>query len=146
MMTPTLAEVISKMWEDNLGIQTTITTVEWQVHISEMKNLDIQIAMGGWTGDYQHPTTFLDMYTANSGNNYTGWHSDEYDALMQQAAAEQDQEKAAEMYIQAEKMLLDEQIIVPLYYGTYNMAVNPALKDWSQSAIGMLRFKYAHFE
>lgn len=141
-----IPEVVAKMWEDNLGIKTEIKVVEFKVLISEMKKTNIDIAVGGWTGDYQHPTTFLDMYTPNSGTNYTNWNSDEYNQFLEDASKELDDNKSLEMYIEAEKLILSEQPIIPLYYGTYNNMVIPSLIGWHQSPMGYLSFKEAYFE
>ena len=141
-----IPEIVSKMWEDNLGIKTEIKVVEFKVLISEMKKMNIDIAVGGWTGDYQHPTTFLDMYTPNSGTNYTNWNNEEYNKILKDAIKELDNKKSLKMYLEAEKLLLSEQPIIPLYYGTYNNMVNPKLKGWHQSPLGYLSFKEAYFE
>lgn len=141
-----IPEVVAKMWEDNLGIKTEIKVVEFKVLISEMKKMNIDIAVGGWTGDYQHPTTFLDMYTPNSGTNYTNWNNDEYNQILKDASKELDDNKSIEMYVKAEKLMLSEQPIIPLYYGTYNNMVSPNLKGWHQSPLGYLSFKEAYFE
>ncbi|MDO4265499.1 MAG: peptide ABC transporter substrate-binding protein [Eubacteriales bacterium] len=141
-----LPTAIIKMWEDQLGISTiTLNTVEWKVHIAEMKKLDIQIARGGWTADFLSPTSFLSMYIANSGNNYTGWKDSEYDALIAKAETESGTQAMDDFAI-AEEVFMDAQPIIPLYYNEFTFLMNNHLKGWYMTANGYLSLKGAYFE
>ncbi len=139
-------EVIAKMWEDNLGIKTELITREWKIHIKELKALEFQIARGGWTGDYNHPSTFLDIFTPNSGTNYTNWLDDEYVNIIMAAHKETDTKKQLELYHQAEKILIDAAPIIPLYYNRFSILMKPDLKGWYQSPLGIFIFGDAYIE
>ena len=57
------------------------------------------------------------MFTSNSGNNRTGWKNPRYDALIITANQQTDLNKRAEIFRQAETILIVEDApIVPLYF------------------------------
>jgi oligopeptide transport system substrate-binding protein len=104
------------MLREHLGLQMELRPVEWKTYLSEMSLLNYDVIRGSWIGDYQDPTTFLDCFLADSGNNRTGWRNPTYDALMAQAAATSDSSKRFDLLRQAETLLtLDEVPIIPVY-------------------------------
>ena len=95
---------------------------------------DYDVARAGWIGDYNDPQNFLFLYESdNDGFNYSRYKSEEYDALLDQAAAETDLNARAEILKQAERMLLDEVGVVPLFYYTSQSLVSPKLKGWEDN-------------
>jgi oligopeptide transport system substrate-binding protein len=57
------------------------------------------------------------MFMSNSGNNRTGWANERYDALIRTANQETNLEKRADLFRQAETLLIAEDVpIVPLYF------------------------------
>ena len=73
--------------------------------------------MSSWIGDYNDANTFLDLFTSTSGNNRTGWKNDRYDALIKAANLQTDLQKRAEIFRQAETLLIAEETpLVPLYF------------------------------
>ena len=58
----------------------------------------------------------------NRGNNKTGWENMEFDALVEEANTINDQEKRYELLNEAEKILIDNMPIIPLY--TYVRVIN----------------------
>jgi oligopeptide transport system substrate-binding protein len=72
----------------------------------------------GWVMDYADPSSMLDVvFNPKSAFQYTGWQSPEYEQLLTQALAEQDQAKRSELYRQAEKILLNDVVaVVPLQH------------------------------
>jgi oligopeptide transport system substrate-binding protein len=110
-----IAEAIQQMWKKNLGIDVAIENQEWKVYLQKVSSLDYNIARAGWIGDYADPMTFLDMFTADSGNNQSGWASPAYDALLDRAKAEPDAGKRSALMREAETILLTDCPIMPIY-------------------------------
>jgi oligopeptide transport system substrate-binding protein len=80
-----IADVISDQLRRNLGIDVQAYNQEWQSYLATTRDLDYEIARGGWIGDYPDPNTFLDLWVTNGGNNRTGWSHATYDALLRLA-------------------------------------------------------------
>jgi oligopeptide transport system substrate-binding protein len=72
----------------------------------------------GWVMDYADPSSMLDaVFSPKSALQYTGWQSPEYEKLLGEALAERDEAKRADLYRQAEKILLNDMVAaVPLQH------------------------------
>ena len=112
-----IAVEMQQMWHDILGIQMNMRQLEWKVYLSAQAHLDYQVMRSSWIGDYNDPNTFLTMFTSTDGNNHTGWNNPRYDALIHNANEEPDAPRRAEIFKEAEKLLIDEDApIIPLFY------------------------------
>jgi oligopeptide transport system substrate-binding protein len=112
-----IAIELQQMWRDELGIHMDLRQLEWKVYLNAMDHLDYSLARSSWIGDYNDPQTFLGMFTSNDGNNRTGWKSATYDALITEANEQTDLKKRAELFQQAETMLVSNQVpIIPLFF------------------------------
>ncbi|MEN9677512.1 MAG: ABC-type oligopeptide transport system, periplasmic component [Verrucomicrobiota bacterium] len=101
---------------EDLGLQMELRPVEWKTYLSDMSRLNFDMIRGSWIGDYQDPTTFLDLFLADSGNNRTGWKNARYDALLAAAAAEPDVSRRFDQLREAETLLVrDEVPILPVF-------------------------------
>ena len=103
------------MWQANLGITVELVNQDWKVYLSRERSGDFQISRAGWIGDYEDPNTFLDTLMPGRGNNKTGWANLEYEKLVNQANEIQDTEKRFALLREAEKILIDEMPIIPIY-------------------------------
>jgi oligopeptide transport system substrate-binding protein len=118
-----LVTAMQQMWKKNLGVEIGLVNEEWKVYLNSTQKMNYQIGRAGWTGDYNDPNTFLDMFVTDGGNNNTGWSSKEYDNLIKQATLTQDQNKRFEIFQKAESILLEDLPILPLYvYVNKNLA------------------------
>jgi oligopeptide transport system substrate-binding protein len=105
------------MWRDTLGIDMELRQLEWNVYLGALSHLDYDLSRSSWIGDYNDPQTFLGMFTSEDGNNRTGWKNPAYDALIEAANNEPDLQKRAEIFRQAETLLVrDEAPIIPLFF------------------------------
>jgi oligopeptide transport system substrate-binding protein len=115
-----IAEAIQQMWQENLGVTVNFVTQEWQVFLETRHNDPPQIARNGWCQDYPDADNFLRVVMrSDSPQNDTRWGNEEFDRLVDEAARETDPAKRKELYIQAEKILVEEEAaIIPLYWYT----------------------------
>jgi oligopeptide transport system substrate-binding protein len=119
---------IQTMLREHLQLRMELKPVEWKTYLTEMSQLNYDMIRGSWVGDYADPTTFLDCFLSDSGNNRTGWKNPQYDHLLESAAAMADVQQRALLLNQAEKILVaDEVPIIPLYHYQGMMAFNPDL-------------------
>jgi oligopeptide transport system substrate-binding protein len=81
-----IAEFVADQLRRNLGINANAYNQEWQSYLDTVRSLDYDVARAAWNGDYMDPTTFLEMFVTNGGNNQTGWSSALYDRLLRAAA------------------------------------------------------------
>ena len=142
-----IALAIADMWKNNLGVSVKVQNQEWGVFLKNRSNLDYQVARSGWGADYNDPMTYIDMWTSNSGNNDTGFKNEEYDKLVEEAYATDDNAKRMELMSKAEKILVqDNQIVMPIYYYSSVSLVKPWMKNINIDFKGDLDFTRAYVE
>jgi len=139
-----IAEAIQQMWNKNLGITCTLKSEEWGVYLDDRTNLNYSVARAGWIGDYMDPNTFLDMFVTNGGNNGTGWSNKTYDALIAKAKATTDPKARMATLHDAEKILMTDMPIIPIYYYTNPVLLKKTIKNFYQSTLGFVDWKNAY--
>jgi oligopeptide transport system substrate-binding protein len=143
---PKVAEAIQAMWRRELGVTVSIAPFEQKTWIQNQQTLHYAVALSGWAGDYVDPVTFLGLFVSGGGNNWTGWANADYDRLIDDAAHESDRSRRYECFQQAEKILLGEAPITPLYFGTRTYLIHPAVKNWEPSLLGFHRYQLVRLE
>ncbi|WBW99548.1 peptide ABC transporter substrate-binding protein [Oceanirhabdus sp. W0125-5] len=113
----TMAEAVQAMWKKNLGINVELSNSEWAVFQEDRRNGRYDVARGGWLGDYSDPNTMLDLFIIDGSMNDSKWVNEEYTRLIQEAPFLNGQERMENFY-KAEKILMEELPIVPVYFYT----------------------------
>ncbi|WP_110932159.1 peptide ABC transporter substrate-binding protein [Paenibacillus bouchesdurhonensis] len=140
-----IALAVADMWKNNLGVDVKTENQEWGVFIENRQNLNYQVARAGWSADYNDPMTFIDMWTSNSGNNDIGFKNEEYDKLIAEAKATEDNTKRNENFKKAEEILVkDNMAIMPIYYYTNVAVEKPWLKGVSLDFSGAIDYTRAY--
>ncbi|HXT11138.1 MAG TPA: peptide ABC transporter substrate-binding protein [Candidatus Angelobacter sp.] len=142
----TIAEAIQQMWRTRLGVDARLVNQEWKVYLDSLRSLNYQVARAGWTGDYNDPNSFLDMWTTGNGNNETGWSNAEYDRLIAQAAATVDPKARLEVFQKAEALLVDELPMIPIYFYTRVYLQRPEVRGWYPTILDNHPYKYVYLE
>ncbi len=141
------AEYRQQTYKELLGVNVECEYVEWPIFQQKTKGLEFQIASQGWTGDYNDPNTFMNMWTSTAGIVPTGWTSAEYDKLIEDAAKEEDQTKRADLFKQAEKILIyDNAVVSPGCWRFKNTYVRKYVKNYSSPLFGSIDLKYTYTE
>ncbi|MFD1989494.1 ABC transporter substrate-binding protein [Paenibacillus nicotianae] len=142
-----IALAIADMWKNNLGISVKTQNQEWSVFLDNRQSGNYQIARAGWSADYNDPMTFMDMWMTGNGNNDAKYSNPEYDKLLKDAQATQDNAKRMDDMSKAEKILVqDDMAMMPIYYYTSVSLVKPNLKGIVLDFSGAIDFTRAYFQ
>ena len=141
-----IAEAVQEMWRKNLGVNVRLANQEWKVFINTRSKGAYQIARHGWIGDYADPMTFLDMFETGSGNNDSQYKNPRYDTLIRLAKSTGNQEIRMKAMHEAERLLMEDAVIAPLYFYTRVTMVKPNVKGYHRSVLGHVYFKEAYLE
>ena len=76
------------------------------------------------------PNSFLDMMVTDRGNNMTGWSNSLYDDYLMKAAFSESEEDRITFFTEAEKILMDELPIIPIYTYTRVYMLKEEVKGW----------------
>ena len=129
-----VAVAIQQMWRENLNLDLQLLNQEWKVYLQTESSGNYQISRAGWIGDYVDPNNFLDMWLCDGGNNRTGWCNPEYDNLILEVAPTMtSHEERLAVFAKAEKMLLDDMPILPIYTYTSRYLINSAVKNYDSN-------------
>jgi len=139
-----MAEAIQQMWKKNLGITCTIRSEERGVWLDDWMHLNYDVVSMGWIGDYMDPNTFLDIFVTGGGNNNTGYSNKSYDALIAKAKATADPKARMAILHAAEKIVMTDMPILPIYYYTNPMLLSKHVKNFYQSTLGIVDWKNAY--
>jgi oligopeptide transport system substrate-binding protein len=143
-LTKTICEAIQGMWKKNLGISCTLRSEEIGVFVDDLIHMNFNLALVRWTGDYMDPSTFLNMFVTGGGSSHTGWSNKSYDALIAKANATIDPKARMATLHAAEKILMTDFPILPLYYCTSPVLLGKHIKNFYQSALGIVDWKNAY--
>ncbi len=125
-----IAVAVQDFWRRHLGVTTSLRNEEWKVMLKTREQGDFQIARGGWSAEYNHPSAFLDTFLTISPANNTRYVDPEYDRLIRDAAATSDATESIAKYRLAEKRAVDAMARIPLYFYTRSTLVKPWVKGF----------------
>ena len=141
-----IALAVQQMWQQNLGISVQLVNQDWKVYLAREMTGDFQISRAGWIGDYEDPNTFLDTLRPNRGNNKTGWENAEYDALLKIANETIDVTERYDYLMQAERLLISEMPIIPIYTYVRQYQLSSDVKGWHPNLLDTHHPKFIYLE
>jgi oligopeptide transport system substrate-binding protein len=131
------------MWKQVLGVTTTLRNEEWKVYLSSRKQKQFQVMRASWIGDYNDAHTFLSLFKSDVGEmNPSSYKNPEYDRLLHEAETRTDPKMRREAMEQAERVLLSDMPIVPIYHYTTQHLVNPAITGWQDNVMDVHQTQY----
>ncbi|MFW5692591.1 MAG: peptide ABC transporter substrate-binding protein [Thermoguttaceae bacterium] len=125
-----IAEVIQAQWKRHLGVDVTLSNQEWGAYLTSRRQGRYMVARAGWIGDYVDPNTFLSLFTSDNPQNQSGWSRAEYDRLIQAAQREPDDRRRLELFHAAERIVLDELPMIPIYLYVSQSMVRPYVEGF----------------
>lgn len=140
-----IAEAIQAMWKENLGIEVELRNEEWKVFQTSRQNKQYTVARHGWIGDYVDPMTFLDMWVTGGGNNDAGYSNPKYDEQIQIAKTTTG-EKRDKALLEAEKILMEDMPVMPIYYYTNAVLMRESIKNAPKSMLGPVNYREAYIQ
>ena len=141
-----MLEAVQEMWRRELGISVSLINRDRRVWLDNQISFAYQISCSRWVGDYDDPSTYLDLFKSESGNNQTHWRSPEYDRLNNEANHTLDPGGRQVLLQRAEALLLDEAPIAPIFYGARTFLIQPYVHGWVPSLLGIHRYQYVWLE
>ena len=142
-----IALAVAAMWQQILGVKTTLINSEWKVFLQDRSQARVtEIFRAGWIGDYSDAFTFLEIFESNHGQNHVRYNNPSYDRLLQQVRSERIASRRARLMREAERMLLADQPIIPLYTYVTKRLINPKVKGWEGNMMDHHYSKNLYFE
>jgi oligopeptide transport system substrate-binding protein len=126
-----VSQVLKEQWETTLpGFTMELKTEPKKKRLEDMENDNYEIALTRWGPDYADPMTYLGMWITDNLNNYGFWTNAEYDAIIDDCttgeASTKPEERWQKLY-DAEKIVMDEAVIFPIYTQCNAEMISPAV-------------------
>lgn len=131
-----LALAVASMWKQELGVIATLVNEEWKVFLQnrEQKVLT-QVFRAGWISDYNDPYSFLELFRSGDSRNDEAYSNSSYDALLKEVAKERSPTRRNRMMYEAERLLLEDNPIVPVYTYVSKRLVDPHVQGWQSNVM-----------
>lgn len=121
-----IAQSVAAMWSQSLGVPVRLLGKEAQSYREDKKQHHFMIARASWYGDYDDPTTFLDVFRSDNGNNDSAFIDLEYDRMLVAADGIVDPAERMNRLADCERYLFTQTMpAVPLFHYVNIYAFDP---------------------
>ncbi len=125
-----IAEWLQSEWQRILGLEVNTDVQEFKTFLKDTVNMQYDVARLGWSGNFPDPEAeFLPLHKCNSPNNRTRFCSREFDELMARAEGVSDRVQRLALARQAERVMIEQAAILPLYVYTLKFLTKPYVRD-----------------
>lgn len=120
------AIMIAAMWKETLGVDTELIEQEYQAFlVTRHDKAQWDVARLAWVADYNDASNFLATFRSNSINNDEAYANASFDGLLDRAGSTPDEGARRDVLENAERLLLAEYPIAPLYHYVSKRLVKP---------------------
>ena len=129
------------------GVDVQREKKEWQYFLDTRdQRSDWQVMRFAWYGDYNHASTFTNIFRSTDEQNLPRFNNPGYDRLLAAASRERDSVRQAELLAEAEALLLDEHPVAPLYFYVSKHLVAPRIGGFEHNALDRHPRRFLYLE
>lgn len=131
-----MAAAIQAMWSEVLGVEAELINEEFQVFLANMRAAEVtEVFRSSWIGDYPDAHTFLGILQSGNEANMPRYSNADYDDLMQRAANEVDPDRRRLLLEEAERVLLADHAIIPVYFFVSKHLISSGVEGWEDNVL-----------
>jgi oligopeptide transport system substrate-binding protein len=136
-----LALAVASMWKETLGAEVHLTQVEFKSLLQDIDRGDVEMFRSSWVGDYNDAYTFLQVLKSDFGVNLPHYSSPKYDSLLLRAQEQQDPIARSALLEEAEREMLADHPLLPLYFYVNKHLVKPQVLGWYDNVMNVVYSK-----
>jgi len=134
-----VAEAVAGQIKQNLNVEVKLQTMEWRTYLEKYNAKEQTFYHMRWAADYLDPQNFLSHMLATWGpENKVGYSNPEFDRLCKQADTLLEWEQRLPLYSQAEDIVLQDAVWVPIYFQRDAELHRPGISGMRESLFGHL--------
>jgi oligopeptide transport system substrate-binding protein len=133
-----VAVAVASMWKEALAVDAKLAAVEFRSLMADVDRREIDVYRSSWVGDYNDAYNFLQYLKSDFGINLPHYSSTAYDALLVDAGRQIDAIRRRELLEQAERVMLADHPVIPLYFYVNKHLVKPELQGWSDNIMNVV--------
>jgi peptide/nickel transport system substrate-binding protein/oligopeptide transport system substrate-binding protein len=123
----------------DLDIDADAIELDWSEFSARLTDRSLPAFTLTWIADFPDPANFLTaLFLSGSPDNYIGYSNGEVDRLLREAEVTQDEDERSRLYLQAQQLIIDDHVLIPLYNDVSYTVARPYVKGLVISPIGIL--------
>jgi len=131
-----IALAIASMWKQVLGVNASLVNEEFRVFLQNRAQKAItQVFRAGWVSDYNDPFSFLEMFRTGHGRNDYSYSNSIFDAILDEVGTERVRARRERLMFEAERVLLSDFVIIPIYTYVTKRLVDQHLRGWQNNVM-----------
>lgn len=136
---------VAAMWQA-IGVRTTISDVEFRMLNRLVRTRQFEAARWFYVAAFDDPYAKLQLFMSDNPNNWPGFESPDYDALLKTANASADPARRLELLAAAERVLMAANPVLPISYYVARRLISPQVQGWVDSPAGPTPSRYLSIE
>lgn len=142
-----IAIAASQMWKKNLGIDVVLENQESKTFTDTLHLGNFEVARYAWCADYNEPSAFLNVFSADSSNNFSHYQNPIFDQIMTDSLTVQNENQRKDLYQKAETLLDEESANIPVYYYVISRMVKPYVGGYTgEDPLDNIHAKYLYIK
>lgn len=140
------AQILKNAWEP-LGVDFKIQKTSFDRYNASIPSWKADLFYYSWIGDFADPLAFLELFRGNSSLNVSGFKNETYDSLLQEASRIDNISERYKLMAQAEQILLDESVLIPVSHPVSAHLVNiDEIGGWKVNGLDIHPLKYLYIK
>lgn len=137
-----MADYVAKQLNE-VGINVQVETVQKSLLLEMTSNERAPFFRGSWIADYPDAENYLSVfYSRNPAPpNYTRYSNPRFDAVFEKALMETNDSLRYELYRQADRIVIQDAPVVPLWYDQVVHLVQPWVINFRPNALNLLELR-----
>ena len=135
------AIAVAAMWKSTLGVETRLAAEEFKSLLQTINRGEAELFRSSWIGDYNDAYTFAQVLGSDFGINLVRYRNPAYDATLAAAAREPDAERRRGLLEDAERAMLADTPVIPLYFIVNKHLVAPRVRGWYDNVMNVVYSK-----
>ncbi len=142
-----MANFIAKQLGES-GIPVQVEVMQKSLLLTMTSNSTAAFFRGSWIADYPDAENYLSVfYSKNPAPpNYTRYKSAAFDAAFEKAIKEDNDSLRYKYYQEADKIMLEDAPVVPLWYDKVVRLVQPNVKGFNPNPLNLLELRHVKIE
>ncbi|MCA9830684.1 MAG: peptide ABC transporter substrate-binding protein [Dehalococcoidia bacterium] len=126
-----------------LGLDVQLQAVDSAALLREQRRGTFQALSEGWIADYPDPGNFIEkLFGSDSPLNYTKYQNADVDRLIERASAEPDDAKRADLYTQAEQLILNDAVTIPMFWPVEHTLIKSCVVNYPSVSMAIPKYRY----
>jgi len=125
-----IAEYLQQQWSRNLGLTVELESQEWKTFLVDTRAGNYDIGRMGWIGNFPDAEAEFDViFLCGNPNNRPQWCNQDFQRAWAETQLVLDRKQRLAKLYQAEKIMIEDAPVIPLYVYTQKHLQKPYVRD-----------------